>query len=62
MSDLTQTMSDLCFEILETSQWTKSGPSGQCLLDSSSPMFVHSFDRILLTEYPFDLILLPLAL
>jgi hypothetical protein len=38
------------------------GSTGQCSTDSFSPMFVHCFGRILLTECPFDPILLPLAL
>jgi hypothetical protein len=39
-----------------------SDPTGQCLFDSFSLMFIHCFGRILLTEYPFDPILLLLAL
>jgi hypothetical protein len=61
MSDLTQIMSDLHFEILETSQWMKSGPSGQCPLDSFSTMSVHCFGHILLAECLFDLILVLIA-
>jgi hypothetical protein len=38
-----------------------SNPTGQCPTDSFSLMFIHYFDRILLTECLFDLILLLLA-
>jgi hypothetical protein len=67
LSDLTQTMSDLQFlafrdlqsDIVQNSQ-TMSKIPGQCVIDSFSPTFVHCFDCILLTECPFDHILLPL--
>jgi hypothetical protein len=61
MADLTQTMSDLQFEFSGTSQRKMSNLTGQCLSDSFSLMFIHCFDRILLTECPFDSILFPLA-
>jgi hypothetical protein len=62
MSDLTQTMSDLQFEFSGTSQRKMSNLTEQCLSDSFSLMFIHCFDRILLTECPFDSILFLLAL
>jgi hypothetical protein len=36
------------------------GGSSHVLVSSFSPMFIHCFGRILLTECPFDPIFLPL--
>jgi hypothetical protein len=60
LSDLTRTLSDLQFEFPETSSWTMSRNFGQCPTDSFSQTFVHYFGHILLTECPFDPIILSL--
>jgi hypothetical protein len=61
MSDLTRPLSDLQFEFPETSSRTMSINFRQCPTDSFSLMFVHYFWPNLITECPFDHILLSLA-
>jgi hypothetical protein len=56
-----RTMFDLQFEFSEISHRTMFGPTGQYSSDNFSPMFIHYFGCILLTECSFDPIFLPLA-
>jgi hypothetical protein len=56
-----RTISDLQFEFPDISNWTMHGPTGHYTTNNFSATFVHYFGRILLTDCPFDLILLPLA-